>query len=127
MRFLDPWLRAHLPALDAAVTRRFVQLVTGIFEQRSLLLSTLAESTAFAGGPAHMRVADPEIGNKKSEDIMLCYLHNITTWFALDVPPHCVGVREAKIAARLAGGSVGRRYRIGEVIRAGPPILIALL
>jgi hypothetical protein len=32
----DPWLRAHLPALDAAVTRRFVQLVIGIFEQRRL-------------------------------------------------------------------------------------------
>ena len=31
------------------MTRRFVQLVTGIFEQRSLLLSTIAESSAFAG------------------------------------------------------------------------------
>jgi hypothetical protein len=49
LALIDPWLRAHLPALDAAVTRRFVQLVTGIFEQRSLLLSTIAESTAFAG------------------------------------------------------------------------------
>ncbi len=49
LALIDPWLRAHLPALDAAVTRRFVQLVTGIFEQRSLLLETIAESTAFAG------------------------------------------------------------------------------
>ena len=46
---IDPWLRTHLPNLDAAVTRRFVQLVTGIFEQRSLLLETIAESTAFTG------------------------------------------------------------------------------
>jgi len=49
LALIDPWLRAHLPALDAAVTRRFVQLVTVIFEQRSLLLETSAESTAFAG------------------------------------------------------------------------------
>jgi len=46
---IDPWLRAHLPTLDAAVTRRFIQLVTGIFEQRSLLLETIADSTAFTG------------------------------------------------------------------------------
>jgi hypothetical protein len=45
LALIDPWLRAHLPALDAAVTRRVAQLVTGIFEQRSLLLSTIAEST----------------------------------------------------------------------------------
>jgi len=38
-----------LPTLGAAVTRRFVQLVTGIVEQRALLLDTIAESTAFAG------------------------------------------------------------------------------
>jgi hypothetical protein len=24
LALIDPWLRAHLPALDAAVTRRFV-------------------------------------------------------------------------------------------------------
>jgi hypothetical protein len=44
---IDPWLRSHLPALDDAVVRRFSQLVTGIFEQRSLLLETIAESSAF--------------------------------------------------------------------------------
>jgi hypothetical protein len=44
---IDPWLRAHLPTLDDAVVRRFSQLVTGIFEQRSLLLETIAESSAF--------------------------------------------------------------------------------
>jgi hypothetical protein len=49
LALIDPWLRAHLPHLDAAVTRRFIQLVTGIFEQRSLLLETIAESTAFTG------------------------------------------------------------------------------
>jgi hypothetical protein len=46
---LDPWLRAHLPALDEPVARRFIQLVTGIFEQRSLLLETIAESSVFTG------------------------------------------------------------------------------
>jgi hypothetical protein len=49
LALIDPWLRAHLAALDAALTRRFVQLATGILEQRSLLLSTIAESTAFVG------------------------------------------------------------------------------
>lgn len=49
LALIDPWLRAHLPALDAAVTRRFIQLVTGIFEERSLLLETIAESSAFSG------------------------------------------------------------------------------
>jgi len=44
---IDPWLRAHLPALDAAVTRRCIQLVTAIFEQRSLLLETIAERSIF--------------------------------------------------------------------------------
>ena len=46
---LDPWLRTHLPMLDAAVARRFVQLVTGIFESRSLLLETIAQSSVFMG------------------------------------------------------------------------------
>lgn len=49
LALIDPWLRAHLPHLDAAVTRRFIQLVTGIFEQRSLLLETIAESTMLCG------------------------------------------------------------------------------
>jgi hypothetical protein len=49
LALIDPWLRAHLPTLDEAVTRRFIQLVTGIFEQRSLLLETIAESTVFTG------------------------------------------------------------------------------
>ena len=42
LALIDPWLRAHLPTLDATVTRRFIQLVTGIFEERSLLLETIA-------------------------------------------------------------------------------------
>jgi hypothetical protein len=46
LALLGPWLRAHLPRLDNAVVRRFSQLVTGIFEQRSLLNE----------GPAHMTV-----------------------------------------------------------------------
>jgi hypothetical protein len=49
LALLEPWLRTHLPTLDEAVTRRFIQLVTGIFEQRSLLLETIAESSVFTG------------------------------------------------------------------------------
>ena len=46
---IEPWLSAHLPTLDEAVTRRFVQLVTGIFEEHSLLLESIAESSVFTG------------------------------------------------------------------------------
>jgi hypothetical protein len=49
LALLDPWLRTHLPTLDEAVTRRFIHLVAGIFEQRSLLLETIAESSVFTG------------------------------------------------------------------------------
>src|SRR6185503_13101627 len=49
LALIDPWLRAHLPPLDETVIRRFIQLVTGIFEERSLLLETIAESSAFSG------------------------------------------------------------------------------
>jgi hypothetical protein len=49
LALIDPWLRANLPNLDEALTRRFIQLVTGIFEERSLLLETIAQSTAFCG------------------------------------------------------------------------------
>lgn len=49
LALLDPWLRTHLPTLNEAVTRRFIQLVTAIFEQRSLLLETIAESSVFTG------------------------------------------------------------------------------
>jgi hypothetical protein len=49
LALLDPWLRAHLPTLEEAVTRRFIQLVTAIFEKRSLLLETIAESSVFTG------------------------------------------------------------------------------
>lgn len=49
LALIDPWLRAHLPVLDEAVSRRFIQLVTGIFEQRSLLLERISESSVFDG------------------------------------------------------------------------------
>jgi hypothetical protein len=49
LALIDPCLRAHLPTLDAAVTRRFIQLVTGIFEERSLVLEAIAESSTFSG------------------------------------------------------------------------------
>lgn len=47
MSLLEPWLRQHLPNHAPAVLRRFIQLVTGIFETRSLLIETIADSTAF--------------------------------------------------------------------------------
>lgn len=47
LSLLDPWLRQHLPDLTPAVLRRFIQLVSGIFETRSLLIETIADSTAF--------------------------------------------------------------------------------
>jgi len=47
LSLLDPWLRQHLPDLAPAVLRRFIQLVSGIFETRSLLIETIADSTAF--------------------------------------------------------------------------------
>jgi len=37
LALIEPWLRKHLAALDEAVTRRFVQVVIGVFEQRPLL------------------------------------------------------------------------------------------
>ena len=49
LALIDPWLRDHLPTLNEAVTRRFVQLVTAIFEERSLLLESIAESSVFTG------------------------------------------------------------------------------
>jgi hypothetical protein len=49
LALIDPWLRAHLPTLDETVTRRFIQLVSGIFEQRSLLLEGISESSVFCG------------------------------------------------------------------------------
>jgi hypothetical protein len=47
LALIDPWLRAHLPTLDDAAVRRLSQLVSGIFEQRSLLLETIAQSSVF--------------------------------------------------------------------------------
>lgn len=47
LSLLDPWLRKHLPDLHETARRRFIQLVSGIFEQRSLLLEHIAEGSAF--------------------------------------------------------------------------------
>jgi Transposase DDE domain len=49
LALLDPWLRRHLPTLDPAVTRRLIQLVTGIFEQQSLLIEAIADASVFTG------------------------------------------------------------------------------
>ena len=47
LALIDPWLRSHLPHLPEAVVRHFVQLVSAVFEQRSLLFETIAESSVF--------------------------------------------------------------------------------
>lgn len=44
---LGPWLEQHLPELDAGAKRHFLQLVTGITEQHSLLLREIAASSVF--------------------------------------------------------------------------------
>src|SRR5690349_14890524 len=46
-----PWLRAHLPDLDEAALRNFIQLATGIVEQHSLLLCEIAASSVFQASP----------------------------------------------------------------------------
>lgn len=48
---IDPWLRKHLPRMDPAAASRLIQLVAGILEKRSVLLETIAESTAFTAEP----------------------------------------------------------------------------
>jgi hypothetical protein len=48
---LEPWLEAHLPDLDNGAWRRFIQLVTGITEQHSLLLREIAASSVFQAEP----------------------------------------------------------------------------
>jgi len=48
---LEPWLDAHLPALDSGARRRFVQLIAGIPEQHSLLLREIAASSVFQAEP----------------------------------------------------------------------------
>src|SRR5215207_6847347 len=48
---LEPWLDAHLPDLDTGARRRFIQLVTGITEQHSLLLREIAASSVFQAEP----------------------------------------------------------------------------
>ena len=49
LALLDPWLRRHLPPLKPALTRRIIQLVTGIFEQQSLLVDDIADASVFIG------------------------------------------------------------------------------
>jgi len=44
-------MRKYLPPLEATVQRRLLQLVTGIFEQRSALLERIAEGSAFTANP----------------------------------------------------------------------------
>lgn len=44
---LDPWLAQHLPELDPGARQHFIQLVTGITEQHSLLLREIAASSVF--------------------------------------------------------------------------------
>jgi len=51
LALVEPWLRKHLPRMDAAATSRLIQLAAGIFEKRSVLLETIAESTVFTAEP----------------------------------------------------------------------------
>jgi hypothetical protein len=51
VQLLEPWMRKYLPPLEATVQRRLLQLVTGIFEQRSALLERIAEGSAFTANP----------------------------------------------------------------------------
>lgn len=44
---LKPWLEQHLPDLDPGARQHFIQLVTGITEQHSLLLREIAASSVF--------------------------------------------------------------------------------
>lgn len=48
---LEPWLLEHLPNLDPIARRRFIQLVTGIIEQQSLLLKAIAAGSVFQASP----------------------------------------------------------------------------
>ena len=49
IQLLEPWIRRHLPRTHETVLRRFIQLTTGIFEQRSVLMERIAEGSAFRG------------------------------------------------------------------------------
>ena len=46
VQLLEPWIRRHLAATNETVLRRFIQLTTGIFEQRSVLMERIAEGNA---------------------------------------------------------------------------------
>lgn len=48
---LEPRLTTHLPNLDPVARRRFIQLVTGILEQQSLLLKAIAAGSVFQATP----------------------------------------------------------------------------
>jgi hypothetical protein len=48
---VGPWLQKHLPRMDSAAASRLIQLAAGIFEKRSVLLDTIAESTVFTAEP----------------------------------------------------------------------------
>lgn len=47
LQLLDPWMRKHLPQWDEIATRRLIQLASGIFERKSVLIEEVARSTAF--------------------------------------------------------------------------------
>lgn len=44
---IAPWMEPHLPVLDAAVKRRVIQLVAGVFDQCSVVFEEIAASDAF--------------------------------------------------------------------------------
>ena len=105
LALLDPWLRAHLPSLDEAVVRRFSQLVAGIFEQRSLLLETIAQSSAFRASDSSNTTQVRRI----IRDARLTPISAVSRWRAED-------------ASDMVGGIVNRPAASGRVHRrSGAP------
>jgi hypothetical protein len=52
LSLIEPWLTTHLPDLAPAARRHFIQLVSGMFESRSLLMESIATSSGFRANPS---------------------------------------------------------------------------
>jgi hypothetical protein len=59
LSLIDPWLCEHLPDLDPRVRRQFIQLVSGIFESRSLLIEAIAATSPFPALPHSNATGNP--------------------------------------------------------------------
>jgi len=47
LALIEPWMREHLPPLEAGAAWHLIQLVTAIFEQQSVVLDEIADSSVF--------------------------------------------------------------------------------